>query len=81
MATLTNASNRSAKTANKKFKDNRYTLDRWKLYLDSCATYHSFLAKELCTNIKDGDTILTGSCNAGTTVTNIRDGGVSSRLG
>ena len=43
---LANASGRSAKTAIKKPEENRYTLDRWKLYLDSCATYHSFFAKE-----------------------------------
>ena len=69
---LANASSRSAKVAPKKSIDVRYTLDRWKLYLDSCATYHSFIAKEFLRNIKYGDMTLTGSCNAGTTITNTR---------
>ena len=43
---LTSATSKSAKTTIEKPEDNRYTLDRWKLYLDSCATYHSLLAKE-----------------------------------
>ena len=72
LVALANAISRSAKTAFKKSEDNRYTLDRWKLYLDSCATYHYFFAKEFLWNIEEGDTTLTGSCNAGTTVTNTR---------
>ena len=49
---LTNTtSNRIAKTTIKKSTDNRYTLDRWTLYLDSCTTYHYFFAKEVLTNI------------------------------
>merc|ERR1712086_954464 len=43
---LANASGRSAKVAVAKLTEVRYTLDRWKLYLDSCATYNSFFAKE-----------------------------------
>ena len=39
---LANASSRNAKAAPKKSEDDRYTLDRWKLYLDSYATYQSF---------------------------------------
>ena len=70
--TLANASDRSAKDVTKKPEENRYTLDRWKLYLGSCATYHSFFAKEFLRNTKEGDTTLTGRCNAGTTVTNAR---------
>ena len=70
--TLTSSSSRSTETTFKKSKDNRYTLGMWKLYLDSCATYHYFFAKELLTNIKNDDTILTDRCNAGTTVTNTR---------
>jgi hypothetical protein len=69
---LANASGRSAKATTEKPKEDRYTLDRWKLYLDSCATYHSFFAKEFLRNIEDGNTTLTGSCNAGTTVTSTR---------
>ena len=67
---MANASGRSAKSATKKSKDNMYTLDWWKIYLDSYTTYHSFFAKEFHTDIQDSDTTLTGSCNAGITVTN-----------
>ena len=69
---LANVSSRGAKTAVKKSEDDRYTLDLRKLYLDSCATYHYFFAKEFLDSIKDGGTTLTGSCNcnASTTVRN-----------
>ena len=43
---LANASDRSVKVTVAKPEELRYTLDRWKLYLDSCATYNSFFAKE-----------------------------------
>ena len=43
---LANASGRSAKVTVAKPEEARYTLDRWKLYLDSCATYNSIFAKE-----------------------------------
>ena len=69
---LANVSSRGAKTAVKKSEDDRYNLYRLKLYLNSCANYHSFLAKDFLTDIKDGDTTLTGSCDAGTTVTDAR---------
>ena len=69
---LASANNKSVKTTPKKSENNRYTLGRWKLYLHSCATYHSFFAKEFLQNIKEGNTTLTSSCNAGTTVTNTR---------
>ena len=49
---LTNTSSINANTAIKRSEDDRYTLDRWKLYLDSCAIYHSFFAKEFLRNIK-----------------------------
>ena len=42
------------------------------LDLASCVTYHSFFAREFLRNIEEGNTTLTGSCNAGTTVTNTR---------
>ena len=67
---LPNASSRSVKAAPNKSGDNMYTLDRRKLYLDSCAAYHSFFAKEFLGNIKDGDTTLNDSCNVVTTITN-----------
>ena len=69
---MANASGKSVKTAINKSKDNRYIVDRWKLYLDSCATYHSFFVEKFLTNVQDGNTTLTGSCNASTAVTNTR---------
>ena len=69
---LANASDRSAKVTVAKPEEARYTLDRRKLYLDSCITYHYFFTKEFLRNIKNGNMTLTGGCNAGTTVTNAR---------
>ena len=69
---LASANNKSAKTTPRESEDIRYTLDRWKLYIDSCATYQSFFVKEFLRNIENGDTPLTGSCNAGITFTHIR---------
>ena len=69
---LPNAGSRSGKTTIKKSEDDRYTLDRRKMYLNSCTTCHSFFAKEFPRSIKEGDTTLTGSCNAGTTITNTK---------
>jgi hypothetical protein len=66
---LVNTIDWSAEGTTKKPKENRYTSDRWKLYLDSCTTYHSFFAKELLLNTEYGDTTLTGSYNAGTLAT------------
>ena len=39
---LANTGSRSVMATSNISEDNRYTLDGWKLYLDSCATYHSF---------------------------------------
>ncbi len=52
---LASATSKSTKTTPKKPEDNRYTLDRSKLYLDCCATYHSFFAKEFLPNIEYSD--------------------------
>ena len=35
---LASATSKSTKTTIAKPEDNRYTLDRWKLYIDSCVT-------------------------------------------
>ena len=35
---LASATSKSAKTTIEKPEDNRYTLDRWKLYIDNCAS-------------------------------------------
>jgi hypothetical protein len=32
-------------------KKGRYTLDRWKCYLDSCASYHIFLRSSTCATL------------------------------
>ena len=39
----------------------------WKLYLDSCATYHSTFVDWCLENVHDVSMHLTGHCNAGTT--------------
>jgi len=48
------------------------TLCAWKLYLDSCDTYHSAFADWCLENICEVDTILKGSCNAGVTTSNTK---------
>ena len=48
----------------------QFTLDLWKLYLDCCATYHTFFVKEFLTWVHKGKATMTGSCNVGTTSTN-----------
>ena len=45
--------------------DNRFTLHPNKLYLDSCATYHSTFVRDMLSNVKTGTTVLQGQCNAG----------------
>ena len=52
-----------ASVANKLNK--RFTLDPFKLYLDSCATYHSAFVKEMLHSVKTVGTVLQGNCNAG----------------
>ena len=48
------------------------TLAPWKLYLDSCATYHAFFDKRFLRDVKEGSSVMNGRCNAGTTRTNKR---------
>ena len=48
-------------------RSRRRTLEWWKAYLDSCASYHTFFSKRYLKNIKEGGGTMTGSCNAGTT--------------
>ena len=43
----------------------RLTLHPHKLYLDSCATYHSTFVRNMLSNVKTGTTVLQGQCNAG----------------
>ena len=35
-----------------KMRSRRNTLDWWKCYLDSCASYHTFFVREFLKNIK-----------------------------
>ncbi len=41
------------------------TLPEGRVYLDSCATYHSVFMEWILENIHELDTYLTGYCNAG----------------
>ena len=50
----------------------RPTLDWWKLYLDSCATYNQVFVDYLLTNIGESSLVQKANCNAGTTMTNIK---------
>ena len=45
----------------------RLTLQWWKVYLDSCATYHTFFVKEFLRNIVENKGTMKGNCNAGET--------------
>ena len=42
-------------------------LDWWKVYLDSCATYHTFFMKEFLRNIEENKGTTNDNCNAGET--------------
>lgn len=53
-----------------KMGKNRNTLDWFKCYLDSCTTYHTFLHPKSLTDIKEGDSVMNGRCNAGVTSIN-----------
>ena len=46
----------------------RFTLHPHKLYLDSCATYHSTFVRDMLSNSKIGNTVLQGQCNAGVSI-------------
>ena len=43
----------------------RFTLEPHKLYLDSCATYHSVFVRDMLSDAKTVGTVLQGNCNAG----------------
>ena len=43
------------------------TLQWWKIYLDSCATYHTFFVKEFLKNVVENKGTMNGNCNAGET--------------
>ena len=46
----------------------RDTLDWWKLYLDSCATFHTSFVRDMLSDVYKSEVTLHGSCNAGTTI-------------
>ena len=48
----------------------RFTLEKWKCYLDRCATYHTFFFREFLDRFSSGKTAMNGSYNAGTVTTN-----------
>ena len=48
-------------------------MDWWKLYLDSCATYHTFFIKRFLRGIYESKTVMNGSCNAGAVSTRKKD--------
>ena len=50
----------------------RFTLDLYKLYLDSCATYHSAFVRNMLNDVKTVGMILQGNCNAGVSASNER---------
>ena len=50
----------------------RFTLTWWKGYLDSCASYHSFFMEEFLCDIREGNSTIEGSCNAGTVSNNTK---------
>ena len=51
-----------------KSKPARLKLCDWKLYLDSCATYHSVFAYWCLNNIHKVEAYQKGRCNAGVTI-------------
>ena len=55
-----------------KLHTDRFTLDNWKFYLDSCATYHTFFVREFLDRVYSVKTYMNGSCNSGTVTTNTR---------
>ena len=50
----------------------RFTLDKWKCYLDSCVTYHTFFVRDFLDRVYSGNTAMNGSCNASTVTTNTK---------
>ena len=54
----------------KKSPVKRFTLDLHKLYLDSCATYHSAFVRWVLDDVKTVTTVLQGNCNAGVCTSN-----------
>ena len=51
-------------------KVGQVALDWWKIYLDSCVTYHTTFAESILSNIHDVDIVLKGRCNNRVTASN-----------
>lgn len=49
-----------------KIKYGRYTLDWWKCYLESCASYYTFFVRKFLCHVQDSSSTMNGRCNAGT---------------
>ena len=58
---------KSGRGDKKSGRGHRITLEWWKCYIDSCASYHNCFAKMFLKNIKEGGGTMTGSSNVGTT--------------
>ena len=43
-------------------------VDRWKCYLDSCASYHTFFEKEYLRTVGETNSTMHGNCNTGTVI-------------
>jgi len=50
----------------------RITLHDWKLFLDSCTTYHSAFSDWMLSNMHEVSTVLRGNRNAGVTSTDVK---------
>ena len=50
----------------------RFTLDNWKYYLESCAAYHTFFVREFLDRVYLRKTAMNGSFNVGIVTTNTR---------
>ena len=48
----------------------RFTLDLHKLYLDSCATYHSVFVRWIIDDVKTVTTVMQGKCNVDVSTSN-----------
>ena len=55
-----------------KLHTDRFPLDNWKCYLDSCITYHTFFFMDFLDRVYSDKTAMNGTCNVDTVTTNIR---------
>ena len=57
-----------------KIQSRRHTLDWWKCYLDSCASYHTIFVREFLRNIKEDGSTMDGNCKTGSVLLRRRAG-------